>query len=88
MDAMTNPGTTRTTIVALVVGAALLATLRESETHSNALAELEAEAMQAVSDVDLERARNILHGAAYHDRTASFQKRRSNHHAHSRPMER
>lgn len=75
MDAMTNPGTTRTTIVALVVGAALLATLQESETHSNALAELETEAMQAVSDADLERARTILYGAAHHDRTAPFQKR-------------
>lgn len=69
---MTNPGTTRTTIVALVVGAALLTTLQESETHSNALAALEADSMQAVSDADLEHARNILYGAAYHDRTASF----------------
>ena len=49
-----------------------MALLQESETHSNALAELEAEAMQAVSDADLERARNILHGAAYHDRKADI----------------
>ena len=47
-----------------------MATLQESEPHSNALAALEAEAMQAVSDADLERARTILHGAAYHDRKA------------------
>lgn len=49
-----------------------MALLQESETHSNALAELEAEAMQAVSEADLERARTILHGAAYHDRKADI----------------
>ena len=49
-----------------------MALLQESETNSNALAELEAEAMQAVSDADLERARSILHGVAYHDRKADI----------------
>ena len=49
-----------------------MALLQESEAHSNVLAELEAEAMQAVSEADLERARTILHGAAYHDRKADI----------------
>ena len=46
--------------------------LMESEANSNALAELEADAMAAADGGDLERARGILNGADYHQRKAEI----------------
>ena len=60
----------------LVVQAGLtrseLSLFLESELNSNYLAILEQEAMSAVTDDDLEFARELLHGAEYHERKAQI----------------
>ena len=50
----------------------IMALLLQSESNSNALAELEEDAMAAAGSGDLEGARSILNGADYHQRKADI----------------
>ena len=50
----------------------IVALLMQSEANSNALAELETDAMTAAGGGDLEQARRILNGADYHQRKADI----------------